>query len=147
MRIPGGKKTGSRKPSEQRLRDQKCREQLSKAGESGRDLLLIPVHLRARKARGLPGVSNKWLYCVCPAGVQARAGVMGTAPDFRGRKGDLASVAWPGASVLCRQTWGHLPPSSSMTVSTIFSRQAGPQVRAHCVGDTGRGSDVDSREC
>ena len=49
-------------------------------GESDPALLLIPVHLRARKARGLAGVSNKQLYCVCPAGVRARARVMGTAP-------------------------------------------------------------------
>lgn len=95
---------------------------------------LIPVHLRARKACGLTGASNKWLYCVCPAGVQARASVMGTAPRFRGGMGDLASVAPPGASVLCRQTWGHFPQ-----LSPSSSHKSEPQVRAECAAPISQG--------
>lgn len=71
----------------------------------------------------------------------------GNCPGCRGGKGHLAAVAWPGASALCTQTWGPLPLSSPLTVSTIFPRQAGPQVRAGCVGDPGRWSDAGSREC
>lgn len=108
MRIPGGKKQRSISDrtetavSKWRNRGQRCWEQLPNARGNGPDLLLIPVHLRARKeARGLSGVSNKWLYCACPAGVWARPRVMGTAPLLLRREGDVASAASPGASVLC----------------------------------------------
>lgn len=92
MRIPGGKKHWGASARAQKAvskwsnHGQGCQEQLPKAGEKGLHPLLIPVHLRARKALGLIGVSNKWLYCVCPARVQARAGVMGTVSASEERK-------------------------------------------------------------
>lgn len=118
---------------------QRCWEQLPKAGRKGPDLMLIPVHLRARKALGLSGVSNKWLYCACPAGVWARARVMGTAPLLLRREGrcGLSGLAWRLCSLLT--DFGPLPQSPSRAVSIIFPRQAEPHVRAGCAGDAGGG--------
>ena len=108
MRIPGGKKHRNSSDRTKKLsvgRGTTARDagnKLPRAGESGPDLSLIPAHLRARKAYGLAGVSNKWLYCVCPAGVQARAGVMRTAPLLLRREGSsgLRGLAWRLCSLL-----------------------------------------------
>lgn len=142
MRIPGGKKHWGASARAQKAvskwsnHGQGCQEQLPKAGEKGLHPLLIPVHLRARKALGLIGVSNKWLYCVCPARVQARAGVMGTVslPLRRERRSGLRDLAWRLCYLLT--DFGPLPQSPSLAVSIIFPRQAEPRVRADCAGDT-----------
>lgn len=60
-------------------------------GEATQPSLLIPVHLRARKARGFAGVSNKQLYCVCPAGVRAREACHGNGPSASEER----SETWP----------------------------------------------------
>lgn len=144
MRIPGGKK--HRSPSDRtkkavrwwRNEGRGCQEQPISAGQSGPVLWLIPVHLRANEARGLAGVSNKWLYCVCPAGVPARAGVVGTAPLPLGREGrcGLRGLAWRLRSLLTG--FGPLPQSPSLAFS-IVSPASRRQVSADCAGTTGRG--------
>lgn len=129
-----GKSTGA-----ERNHGQRCWEQLPKAGGNGPELSLIPVHLRARKALGLSGVSNKWLYCACPAGVWARAHVMGTTPLLLRREGrcGLSGLAWRLCSLLT--DLGPLPQSPSLAVFIIFPRRAEPHVRVGCAGDAGGG--------
>lgn len=134
MRIPGGKKhwnTSDRTKKVSvsgRTTSRNSGSQLPGAGESGPEHSLIPAHLRARKAYGLAGVSNKWLYCVCPAGVQARAGVMGTAPLPLRREGSsgLRGLVWRLCSLL-REIWP-LPESPSLAFSIIFPRRAEPKL-------------------
>lgn len=130
MRIPGGKKHWNTPDRTKKVSvnggtsSRNVGSELPRAGESGPGLSLIPAHLSARKAYGLAGVSNKWLYCVYPAGVQARAGVMGNAPLFLRREGSsgLRGLAWRLCSLL-REIWP-LPESPSLAFSIIFPRPA-----------------------
>lgn len=76
--------------------------------------------ISGQEGRGLAGVSNKWLHCVCPAGVQASMGVMRTAPLNLRRevKSGLRALAWRLCSLL--RDFG--PFSWSPCFSNIFLR-------------------------
>ena len=108
--------------------------------------LLTPAHPRARKAHGLAGVSNKQLYCVCPAGVRARAGVMGTAPLLLRREATcgLRGLAWRLCSLLT--DFGPLPQSPLRPSPSSSQGKQNPESELTLQGARGGGSDLDSRE-